>query len=261
LARLVQPVASAKLLFVPGYAWKSNPATGADFAAQRALLRRLGLQTQLIETNEIGSVEDNARIVEQALRQAAADGHAVIVVSASKGGPEAAIALDATARNDPVAMRRIIGWVSVGGMLGGTALADTARQWPLCWLVCAGLHWQGLDGQILHDMGTERRRASTAALKLPPTLTVVHFIGAPRYREVTPAAQSNYLRLAQWGANDGLTLLDDQRRVVGQSIVELGLDHYFSHPKIDEKTLALLVVLAQMKPTETGRSAPQLAAQ
>ncbi|MFQ5936178.1 MAG: hypothetical protein ACE5LB_07215, partial [Acidiferrobacterales bacterium] len=40
------------LVFVPGFAYKTDPTTGADFGRQRRLLNRTGFDTVLVETGE-----------------------------------------------------------------------------------------------------------------------------------------------------------------------------------------------------------------
>jgi len=51
------------ILFAPGWLYRFDPATGADFRQQRDILDRLGIQTVLIDTEESGTVERNAEII------------------------------------------------------------------------------------------------------------------------------------------------------------------------------------------------------
>ena len=53
------------VLFAPGWFYRSQPGTGADFARQRALLDRLGVDSRLIPDLENGTVEQNALIIAQ----------------------------------------------------------------------------------------------------------------------------------------------------------------------------------------------------
>jgi hypothetical protein len=232
-----------RVLFVPGYAWKSDRSTGADFARQRELLARLGLEHELVHTDERGSVEDNAHLVLQAIRAQPASAR-LLLVSASKGGPEVALALHELSRLPAAEQQTVRGWVSVGGMLRGTPLADAACQWPLSWLVHLMLWAKGLDGRILHDMRPERRKAAVDQLRIPPHVLLLQYVGAPSAATVSPQARGNYERLAELGPNDGLTLLADQLLPGSLVVVDEGLDHYFRDPQIDIKTLALLQIVA-----------------
>ena len=81
------------LAFVPGYAYKKDRTTGADFARQRQIMAQEGFRTLLIETDELGSVEDNAAIVADEICRFGQQHDKVMLVSVSKGGPEVALAL------------------------------------------------------------------------------------------------------------------------------------------------------------------------
>ena len=48
------------------------------------------------------------------------------------------------------------------------------------------------------------------------------------------------------GPNDGLTTLTDELTSQGIVITELGLDHYYSDPRIDQKAIALLHTALQI---------------
>ena len=71
------------LAFVPGYGYRKNPTTGADFAGPREILDRLGYRTVLIETDELGTVEENAVFIADTVRRMAARESKVVLISAS----------------------------------------------------------------------------------------------------------------------------------------------------------------------------------
>ena len=126
--------ADVLFLFVPGWLYKTDPTTGADFSYFRQILREHGANTTLLQTKENGSVADNAEIIAEKLRQLAISSKTpIVIVSASKGGPETAVALSMIKRED--AADNIEAWINVGGLLRGTPLADTAVTWPFCWFV------------------------------------------------------------------------------------------------------------------------------
>ena len=54
--------------FVPGWFYRSNPETGADFHRQRALFTRLGIAHRLVPLVENGTIETNAAIIADELR-------------------------------------------------------------------------------------------------------------------------------------------------------------------------------------------------
>jgi hypothetical protein len=51
--------------------------------------------------------------------------------------------------------------------------------------------------------------------------------------------------IAPHGPNDGLTLLADAIVPQGVTVVERGLDHYFSTPDLDRRIAALAAVLLE----------------
>ncbi|MGH8458536.1 MAG: hypothetical protein ACRESV_04235, partial [Nevskiales bacterium] len=82
-----------RVVFVPGWLYRSKPWTGADFAGPRAILDHQGLEHHFIELLDNGTIEDNARLVAEDLLPLLQDGKPVIVISGSKGGAEVAVAL------------------------------------------------------------------------------------------------------------------------------------------------------------------------
>jgi hypothetical protein len=223
--------------FVPGWFYRSNPATGADFAAQRRLFAALGLGTALIEIDENGAVDDNAAVIAAHLRARPPE-RRVILVSTSKGGPEAAHALGALLTRDEAAPVRA--WVNVGGVLRGSPLADLARTWPLSWLAWAALAWDGIDGgDSIDSLTTARSMARLHRQHLPAHLAVFHYVGVPLSGQITVDARDGYDRLRRFGPNDGLTPLAHQWAHPGAIVMGIGLDHFYRDAEIDLKTAAM----------------------
>lgn len=237
------------IAFVPGYAYKKNRTTGADFAAQRAILNAKGFRTVLVETDELGSVEGNAAIVADRLDGLAEREERIIVVSASKGGPEVAHALGEGLSEDTV--RRVKAWISVGGLLRGSPYADRFLTWPRWWLATIGLAFSGLPSSVLSDLSTGVRRPAFDRLHLPPGILTLQYVGAPLSGQVPKSTRRRYDALGPQGPNDGLTLLSDELVAGGVVVTDVGLDHYFRDPAIEIKTVALMyVVLEQLERRE-----------
>jgi hypothetical protein len=231
--------------FVPGYAYRRGRDTGADFARQRGLLERQGLRTLLIETDDLGSVEDNASVVARELARLGQEGEQVILISASKGGPEAALALGERLR--PQAVGHVRAWISVGGLLRGSPYADLSLRGYRRWLARIVFTFRGVRMEVIRNLSTEVRRPAFAALRLPPDLLTLQYVGAPLSGQVERRTRERYRALRHLGPNDGLTLLADELVPRGIVVTELGLDHYYRDPSIDLKTLALVcVVLEQL---------------
>src|ERR1043165_4605649 len=81
------------VLFVPTYLYKRITFTGADMAASRKALPQVGFICHFVETQDDGTIEANADLVADAIRALAPSGRRLLIVSASKSGPEVALAL------------------------------------------------------------------------------------------------------------------------------------------------------------------------
>ncbi len=245
------------VLFAPGWFYRSQRGTGADFARQRALLGRLGVENGLIPVVENGTVEQNAQIIAQYLRQFDAARRPVILVSVSKGGPEVAHALGAVLQaNETAAVKA---WVNVGGVLKGAPLADWAGVWPRSWLTRLYYWWQGLDpADSIASLGTARSAARFAREKIPEHILILNFVGIPLSGEISPGAEFGYLRTRPAGPNDGLAPIVDEIADGGLTIVQVGLDHYYRDPELDLKTLALaLTVMLELGHPLPGACQPR----
>jgi len=230
-------------LFVPGWDYEaSGHFTGADFARPRARLEASGLATRLIEIPSTGSVEQSAAAIAASLRRLPASAPRIILVSASSGGPAAALALGRILTSAETC--RVHAWVNIGGLLRGTYIFDPYRSGPRRWWGRFYAWLQGWEWDALESLGRERSGARSAELRLPGHLRVLNYIGIPLSGNVSELAHERYLSLRKYGPNDGLTLIADAL-VPGQpTIPVLGLDHFLAQdPELDLKTLALALVL------------------
>jgi hypothetical protein len=235
-----------RILAIGGFHYKSDPSTGADLAQQRKVLRQNGYDTELVDLDEDGIVEENAALIAGTiLRQPT--GKSLILVSASKGGPEAAYALGKILKGQD--LDRVRAWVSIGGILRGTLVADDAVRFPNWWIAKAVLFVLGIDSKGVPSMTVAVRRARYAELSLPPHLLMIQYIGAPLSGQVPEDVRGRYDSLRAYGPNDGMTLLADELVAGGFPIVEPGLDHFFRDPDIDLRTLAMAnLVVAELNP-------------
>ena len=74
-----------------------------------------------VETKDDGPIETNADLVIAAIRARAQSGRRLIIVSASKSGPEVALALT---KLGPAETRHVAAWINTVGALQGTPMAD-----------------------------------------------------------------------------------------------------------------------------------------
>lgn len=228
------------VIFIPGLAYKEDNTTGADFARQRFLLEEKGISNELIETLEWGLVEQNALIIVDRLKELSSIYNNLIIVSASKGSLETAIALGKILT--PNETKSIKSWISVGGILRGSPIADNYLKAPNCWFAEFMLWTKSKKIDIVQDLSYEKRNKDFSNFNFPEHIKIIHFVGAPLASQISKDIKGRYCSMKKLGPNDGLTPIADEITKQGIIISELGLDHYFKDRNIDKKTLALALV-------------------
>lgn len=224
------------LLFAPGWLYRSHPENGAGFERQLALAAHIGIEAERIETDENASVEHNARAIADEIRRRRETGRKYVLVSASKSGPEVALALAKLSQEEA---GHIAAWINIAGVLGGSPLVDAALVAPRCWAALALFGWRrwGLDG--MKSMSTLVRRGRLGEIRIPEHVLVVNHVPLPLSGQVSRRARGGYGDMRSLGPNDGLALTLDEIFPGGATLVEMGLDHYMSAPDIDRRTEAL----------------------
>jgi hypothetical protein len=242
--RIVRPCLQRyKLLFVPGFHYLSDPTSGADFSHQRQLMHQLGLDVQLTATEEDGTVEENAKIIARAIRAESAPHTQLILVSTSKGGPETALALGKML--EPGETTSVKAWLSVGGLIRGTLLADRIMTWPKSWIVRIVFSHEKVDFRSLPGLTTAASRLRMNGIRLPDHILVVQYVAAPLSGDIADDVKGRYTYLRNYGPNDGLTLLADELVPRGITIIEPGVDHFYRDPEINLKSLAIANLVAK----------------
>ena len=225
------------LVFAPSWLYKSHSETGSDFAFQRGIATRLGIPNSLIASGQSDSVEVNAAVIADTLRTIGCSSGPIVVVSASKSGAEAALALTGLTAAESAC---VVAWINIAGALGGTPLADAALRPPAKWLArgifwVSGWRWDGLESLAT---GPSRRRLD--GRRMPETITVLNIVAVPVSGSVGYQVYGGYQVLGSHGPNDGVVLLADTVWPNGINLVALGADHLFFGWREDAYVLALL---------------------
>ena len=233
------------VLFAPGWLYESHGAhTGADLKLERECLDSLGIANELIPLGENDTVEANAAVVADAIRRRSTTGVRIVLVSASKSSAEVALALGDIL--DVRETQSVLAWLSVGGLIRGTPLADRALEPGLACLVWLRLGLQGFGLGALRSMQVEPRTRAVADLSLPQHLLVLSYVGVPLSGHVSDRGLPGYEYLRSWGPNDGLTLLADELVPTGYVLCEPGADHYFGLAGREERATALFRTLLRL---------------
>ncbi len=241
-SQIVRPALNRyEVLFAPGFHYLTDKSSGADFANQRQFFRELGVRVELLRTEEDGTVEENAAIIAaniRALRDADA-----ILVSTSKSGREVALALGEMLAPDETA--RVKAWISVGGLIRGTPLADYATTWPQSWIVRLMFRYSRTGFQGIPGLTTAASQARMERIRIPARIMIVEYIAMPLSGDIYGSVESRYVRLRNSGPNDGLALLADELLPNGIAVIEPGIDHFYAAPDIVVKSVALANVVAE----------------
>lgn len=239
--RLKLPAGAAdyEVMFIPTYLYKRLPITGGDFAVPKRALQRIGMPFHFVETVEDGAVETNAHIVAAAIGARAHAGRRVILISASKSGPEVALALT---RLGSVATRHVVAWINTVGALQGTPLTDEQLLPEVEEFVGT------VDVAGMQSLMTEPSRRRFQSFRVPEHILVVNYFGIPLLGSVSSWARRGFTALSKHGPNDGILLLSDMILPGGVTVAELGLDHFLLDQNLDAATVGLVVTV--MRSTE-----------
>ncbi|HEY6365259.1 MAG TPA: hypothetical protein VI585_10775, partial [Candidatus Binatia bacterium] len=182
-------------LVVPIYLYKRLIGSGADLAAPRAALEKLGLACHFVETQDDGAVEANADMVADAIRARIHSGRRLIIFSASKSSPEVALALT---RLGTAETRHVAAWINVAGVLQGTPLADEHVFQKLEFLVGE------VDVAGEESLTTQRGRRRFDSFHIPKNVLVINYVGIPVTGTISFWGRTGFNSLRKHGPNDGV---------------------------------------------------------
>jgi hypothetical protein len=223
-----------EVMFVPTYLYKRLFSVGADMAVPRAAIKKAGLPCIFVETQDDGAVETNADLVAAVIRSRAQSGRRLIIISASKSGPEVALALTKLA---PAETRHVAAWINAMGALQGTPLVDD-RLFPDLEIIMGKVDIAGTE-----SMTTARGRGRFDSFRVPDHVLVVNYFGVPVVGSVSFWARTSFFPLRKYGPNDGTVLLPDMIFPGGVTLTELGSDHFMSRKPLDIVTVALAITV------------------
>jgi hypothetical protein len=232
--RLPSAAADYEIMFVPTYLYKRLTFTGADFAAPRAALKRVGFTCHFVETQDDGAVEANADLVTAAIRAQAQSGRRLIIVSASKSSPEVALALT---RLGLAETGHVAAWINTVGALQGTPVADEGLAPELEYIVGK------VDVAGRESITTARSRQRFDSFRIPEHVLVVNYFGIPVSGSISFLARRGFFPLRKHGPNDGLLLLSDMIFPGGVTLAELGSDHFLLGAHLDTTAVALAITV------------------
>jgi hypothetical protein len=222
------------VLFVPTYLYKRLTFTGADMAVPRKALQKVGFTCHFVETQDDGTIEANADLVAAAIRGLAPSGRRLIIVSASKSGPEVALALT---KLGPAETHHVAAWINTVGALQGTPLIDD-RVLPEVEFIVGKVNPAGVA-----SMTTTQSRQRFESFRIPKHVFVVNYFGIPTVGSISFLAAKGFYPLRKYGPNDGIVLLPDMIFPDGVTLAQVGSDHLRLNDHMDIAGVALAVTV------------------
>jgi hypothetical protein len=249
----VQVAAASKydVLFVPAYLYKRLTFTGADMAVPREALKKAGFSCYFVETQDDGAIEANADLVAAAIRARSGSGRRLIIVSASKSGPEVALALTKMA---PAETLHVATWINTVGLLQGTPLVDE-NVLPEIEFIFGKLDAAGKD-----SLTVARSRPRFDLFHIPEHVFVVNYFGIPTIGSISFLSRKGYFPLRKHGPNDGFVLLPDMIFPGGVTLAPLARDHTHLDDRLDIACVAMVTTVIDWLENQDPQALPASAA-
>ena len=207
------------LAIVPGAFYREHPEIGGDGRALAEVAKSKGWNCQLIATESLGTLEENASSIIRFIHRHS-NTHQILLASFSKGTAD----MTAAARREPAILDHVCGWVSVSGLPRGTMMADwLLDRWRLRLIMNVMCWRRGTDKQAVRDLRHRRISIPKHFFEIP----CIHFAGFPLQRHLSNwRSRLWHRRFRPIGPNDSVVLLEDLFDLPGTVIPIWGADHY-----------------------------------
>ena len=211
---------------VPGIGWDCFSHWLDPKHTVAAHVRQFGYDQITLNVDGLSSSANNARQIRDSIMQPAFEGKQprLVLVGYSKGAPDILEALVSY----PEIRRRIAAVVSVAGTIGGSPLANDAKQSQLALLE----HWPGArclpgDGGAVESLRPETRQTWLAQHALPPDTPYYSLVTFPQPERISSVLKPSYRKLSRVDArNDSQVLFYDQL-IPGSALIGfLNADHW-----------------------------------
>jgi hypothetical protein len=213
-------------VLVPGVGWDCFSNWLALEGSVPAHLRRFHYDLTALEVEGLSSSARNARLIRDAIMQMTApDGEPrLVLIGYSKGASDI---LEAVV-SYPEIRARIAAVVSAAGAIGGSPLANDARQSQLALLT----HWPDAkcspgDGGALESLRPATRKKWLARHPLPDSIPYYSLVTFPEPDRISSVLGSSYSKLSQVDARNDSQLLFYDQIIPGSSLVGyVNADHW-----------------------------------
>jgi hypothetical protein len=227
-----------KFVIIPGMYYREYPEIGSDGKLFIDIAKRLGFITEIVNTDSLGMASQNSGIIKKVLDSSCED--EVWLISLSRGSLEVRGYLQKYANVIP---KNIRGWINIGGICFGTKLADIQLvNWYKRLVTKIGCPILDIDYHGLAEL-TTYFPSWQSIFPNPKQLAMIHVIGMPLSCHMSKQLQARYLRLSEFGPNDGMILLQDYLKLPGMIYPLWGVDHLLRSPIVSELVYKLYYII------------------
>jgi hypothetical protein len=218
------------LALVPGIFYEDYPETGADGAELRRVAEQLDMRFDIIPLKGTEGLDAAADVIEEWLLRLPADSR-VLLFTLSKGSAEVRHTLSRYPVSSPEyrrvheAFRRVRAWVSISGSPFGSPQFEMVLKRPLPRVVFSVLFWcRRWSMSRLRDV---LRYRPSAPFVLPMHVQFVQIAAFPLQVHLRDRRSRRFRkRLAEYGPNDGFSVMKDLVALPGSFYAAWGADHY-----------------------------------
>mgnify|MGYP001251206408 CR=1 FL=1 len=226
---------------------QSGRRWGSHADTWRAWARELGFKTDVVETDPRLSVAANAHLIAEYLRQAPNTPR--LIVSYGQGSAEMRYVLQrCVSRNHgesvPFELENVLGWISVCGACGGSALSRMANEsfWLGAWLRLR--MWLAGRNAVTLKETEPGFPLWQKPMPVPKGMAVISVVGVPYRWQVSRFLRVPYEWIgAQW-PNDGVVSVYEASAYPGLIVPLGGLDHRAKDTVLEPVLKRLFAVLA-----------------
>ena len=223
-----RPKADTKIIIIPALFHGHYPEAGADAALAAQIARNCGFDVERLPVRSVGTVTENAAIINDCLEKETHEN--LWVFSVSKGSADFRVFL----RNFPAAaaIRRIRGWINVCGLANGCPIADHNIATP--WRALkyrAVCRMFDVSFELMRELSTGHRYWREPA-EVPTHIRKLSFMAIPLPSHVQKSVMGRYDALSRLGPNDGMILCRQSILDGGAVYPVWGCDHFFRGPQI-----------------------------
>lgn len=229
----------------PGAKW------GGHVETWRAWGRKVGLTTDVIQTNRKNSLIANAEVIR---RELAAQPHdRRIIATVGQGSAEFRLLLEQLLKTAPHELDGIQMWINVSGLVrGSTGISNMQRGWWARQTTALSCWMKGWPSTIAHQLSQTNPR-----LRVEPELhglpfVCVSIVGFPGVADVPAGLKSSFLNMSRTAPNDGLSYFHEAILRPGYVVPVPGMSYKAESERLGPWFQAVLTAFAfDRKPTPT----------